>query len=406
VRTLPTSCHVPAIPAGLALTGAAFSFTGVYLASGVLMPLLVLYQERWRLSAAQLTLAFAVFAIGFLAAVVTVGSLSDHVGRRPVLVGALIIQLTSNVLFFGASDVQWVIVARIVQGIATGTATAAFTASLVEHAPPNRKRLGSILASVSLTGGLAAGSLLAGTAIQLTTAPNAIVFITLIVITALSVVVVALSPETATRAPGALRSLIPRVAVPPPALTEFAAAVPVITAIWMLSGLAGGLAPSMVRSVFDLDSGLLNGLCGFLAPAASALATLLFARLEDRRLMMVGIYASIAGATGIACGAMLGILVVMFVGQGVAGAGFGASFAASLRLVLPLAATHQRAAVAAAIYLVSYIAFGVPVVVAGRMTACIGVVPTVICYSAASALLALVSLRAQSRLARRATALN
>ena len=179
----------PTLPAGLALTGAAITFTSLYLAAGALMPLLVVYKEQWGLPAALLTLAFAVFAIGFLAAVLTLGSLSDHVGRRPVLMGALIVQLASNVMFLVAPDIGWVIAGRIVQGFATGAATTAFTAALVELAPPNRKRLGTILGSVGLTGGLGVGSLLAGLAIQLTTTANAIVFIVLTIITILGIVV-------------------------------------------------------------------------------------------------------------------------------------------------------------------------------------------------------------------------
>ena len=95
----PATGRRPTLPAGLALTGAAITFTSLYLAAGALMPLLVVYKQQWDLPAALLTLAFAVFAIGFLAAVLTLGSLSDHVGRRPVLMGALIIQLASNVMF-------------------------------------------------------------------------------------------------------------------------------------------------------------------------------------------------------------------------------------------------------------------------------------------------------------------
>jgi len=129
----------PTLPAGLALTGAAITFTSLYLAAGALMPLLVAYKEQWGLPAALLTLAFAVFAIGFLAAILTLGSLSDHVGRRPVLMGALIIQLASNVMFLVAPGIGWVIAGRVVQGFATGAATTAFTAALVELAPPNRK---------------------------------------------------------------------------------------------------------------------------------------------------------------------------------------------------------------------------------------------------------------------------
>lgn len=368
------------------------------------MPLLVLYQEQWSLSSALVTLAFAVFAIGFLTSAMTMGALSDHVGRRSVLLSTLVIQLVSNVVFLVAPNIDWVIIARIVQGVAIGGATTAFTASLVELAPPDRKDLGTLLGSVSLTGDLAVGSLLAGTAIQLTSNANSIVFVVLVVMTVSGIAAVALSPETTTRMPGAFRSLIPRIVVPPPARREFVAAVPMIAAIWMLSGLSGGLAPSMVRSVFHLNSGLLNGICGFVAPAASAVAGAAFARVDARRAMTIGIYASIFGAIGIAWGASAASLPTMFLGQTVAGVGFGASFAAALRIVLPIAATHQRAGVAAAIYLVSYVAFGVPVVVAGRLTSALGVVQTVFWYSAASTLLALVSLGTQFRLARSRTA--
>ena len=364
------------------------------------MPLLVVYQEQWKFPAALLTLAFAVFAIGFLAAVLTLGSLSDHVGRRPVLIGALIIQLASNITFLVAPDIGWVIAGRIVQGAATGAATTAFTAALVELAPPNGKRLGTILGSVGLTGGLGVGSLLAGLAIQLTTTANSIIFIVLTIITILGIVVIALSPESVTRAPGALRSLVPRVAIPPATRTEFAAAAPVIAAIWMLSGLSGGLAPSMVRSVFLLNSGLLNGLSGFIAPATSAVIGLAFARLDPRRAMTIGIYASIVGAVAIISGVFAGSLAIMLIGQAIAGAGFGASFTASLRLIFPLAAAHQRAGVVAGIYIVSYIAFGVPIVIAGQLAGPLGLVPTVFWYSAVTVLLALISLRAQLQLRR------
>jgi MFS family permease len=396
----PATRRLPTLPAGLALTGGAITFTSLYLAAGALTPLLVVYKEQWKFPPALLTLAFAVYAIGFLAAVLTLGSLSDHVGRRPVLIGALIIQVGSNVMFLVASDIGWVIAGRIVQGVAGGVATTAFTAALVEIAPANRKRLGTILGSAGLTGGLGVGSLLAGLAIQLTTTANSIIFIVLTIVTILGIVVIALSPESVTRAPGALRSLVPRIAFPPATRREFAAAAPVIAAIWMLAGLSGGLAPSMVRSVFHLNSGLLNGLSGFIAPATSAVIGLAFARVDPRRAMTIGIYASIVGAIGIISGVFAGSLALMIIGQAIAGVGFGASFTASLRLIFPLAAAHQRAGVVAGIYLVSYIALGVPIVIAGQLTGPLGEVPTVSWYTALTVLLALISLIAQIRIKR------
>ncbi|TCN41854.1 putative MFS family arabinose efflux permease [Kribbella orskensis] len=396
----PASRRRPLLPAGLALAGAAITFTSLYLAAGALTPLLVVYKEQWNFPASLLTVAFAVYAIGFLAAVLTVGSLSDHIGRRPVLIGALVVQVASNLLFLVASDIGWVIAGRIVQGVASGAATTAFTAALVELAPPSRKRLGMILGSVGLTGGLGFGSLLAGLAIQLTTAANTIIFVVLTVVTILGTVVVALSPESVTRSPGALRSLIPRIAFPPATRREFAAAAPVVAAVWMLAGLSGGIAPNMVRSVFHLNSGLLNGLAGFIAPATSAVIGLVFARVDSRRAMTIGIYASIIGAVGIISGVYAGSLAIMILGQAIAGVGFGASFTAALRLIFPLAAEHQRAGVVGGIYLVSYVALGLPIVIEGQLTGPLGEIPAVTWYTGAAILLALMSLVAQLRLKR------
>ncbi len=286
------------------------------------------------------------------------------------------------------------------QGIAGGVATTAFTAALVELAPPNRKRLGAILGSVGVTGGLGLGSLLAGVAIQFTTAANAIVFVVLTIVTILGMVVIAAAPESVPRAPGAVRSLVPRVAIPPVARSEFAATAPVLAAVWMLGGLSGGLAPSMVHSVFHLNSGLLNGLTGAVAPATSAVVGLAFARLDPRRAMSIGIVAAIIGPIVIIGGVLLASLATMIVGQAIAGVGFGASFTAALRLIVPLVAANQRAGVVAGIYIVSYLAFGVPIVVAGQLTGALGPVPTVVWYSAMTMVLALISLAAHVRLER------
>jgi hypothetical protein len=389
-----------ALPGGLALTGTAVTFTSLYFAAGALMPLLVVYQRQWNLPPSVFAAAFAVFALGFLISVLTVGSMSDHVGRRPVLLGALLVQLVSNVMFLTAPDVGWMIAGRVLQGIATGAATTAFTALLVEVAPQTRKRLGATLGSVCLTGGLATGSLIAGLLIQLTSVPNSLIFGGLVITTILGIAVVTLSPESMARTPGALQSLVPRFGLPHSARSEFIAGAPAAAAVWMLSGLSGGIAPGMVRSFFHVDSGLLNGVSGFVAPAASAGVGLAFARLDPRRSMIIGVYLSIAGAGGIAGGLAAESLPLMIVGQAIGGAGFGASFTAFLRLVVRLVAPHEYAGVVSAIYLLSYSAFGVPIVVEGLLVTRLGMGPTILGYASLSALLALLSLRAQLQVQR------
>nr|WP_149440448.1 MFS transporter [Mycolicibacterium sp. P1-5] len=92
-------------------------------------------------------------------------------------------------------------------------------------------------------------------------------------------------------------------------------------------------------------------------------------------------------------GVVTGQLSIMIIGQAIAGAGFGASFTAALRLVMPRATEHERAGLAAAIYLVSYIAFGVPMVLAGQATGAYGTVPTVVWFGVVACALALLGLR-------------
>jgi MFS family permease len=383
------------IPQAAVFVATAITFTSVYLATGALTPLLVAYRDQWHFASAQLTLAFAVYAVGFLAALLVLGPLSDHLGRRPVLIGALAVHLASNVLFLMAPNIGWVVAGRIVQGIAQGAATTAFTAALVELATPKQQRLGAILGSAGVTAGLGGGSLLAGIAIQLISPANSVIFIVLTLVTLVGTGVIALSPETVPRSPGAVRSLVPRLSIPKAARVEFFAAAPVVAAIWMLAGLSGGLAPSMVGTVFHHSSGLLNGVAGFVAPATSAVVGLAFARVNSRLAMTIGIYASVLGALGIIMGVLAGSLALMFVGQCIAGIGFGASFTAALRLILPLVAVNQRASIVAALYVVSYLALGIPIIIAGRITAQLGVVTTVVWYTAATVLLSLGSLAAQ-----------
>lgn len=178
------------------------------------------------------------YAGGFLLALLTAGSLSDYVGRRPVLLGALSVQLVSMVMFLTATDIAAVIAARVVQGLATGAATSAFSAALVELAPPTRKNLGTVMGSVGVAGGLGVGALLAGLAIEYAPQPNAFVFTTLSVVTVSGVVATALAQESGIRRHGALRSLVPRIRVPGPVRGEFAGAAPVVAAGWMLAALS------------------------------------------------------------------------------------------------------------------------------------------------------------------------
>src|SRR3989442_14792304 len=68
-------------------------------------PLYATYQAKWDFSPITVTVIFGVYAFVFLAALLTVGALSDHIGRRPAVLVAVILQAVAVVVFIQAGSV-------------------------------------------------------------------------------------------------------------------------------------------------------------------------------------------------------------------------------------------------------------------------------------------------------------
>src|SRR5258705_1759076 len=95
-------------------------------------PLYGLYQARWGFSAITTTVVFASYAVAVLISLLVAGSLSDHIGRRPVLLVSLLVQVATMWVFVTADGVPQLIAARIVQGLATGAALGAVGAGMLD----------------------------------------------------------------------------------------------------------------------------------------------------------------------------------------------------------------------------------------------------------------------------------
>jgi hypothetical protein len=196
----------------------------------------------------------------------------------------------------------------------------------------------------------------------------------------LGMIVVIASPETAARRGGALQSLTPRVSVPQMAHSEFFASIPVHIATWMVGGLYLGLVPSIMRGVFDIDSGLVTGLAILALSGTGALPGFLFGSAPARSAVILAGSLTVAGTAVTLFSIITGPLPLFFVGSVIAGAGFGASFSGALRIIAPLAEACQHAELFAAIYVVSYLSFSLPVVIAGLLVSTAGIMPTAVVY--------------------------
>jgi predicted MFS family arabinose efflux permease len=391
------------LPSTAAFVGVAIAYAGLYLAAGAPSPLFVQYQQQWGFPAGLLTIAFAAYAFGLVAAILVAGSLSDFIGRRPVLIGALSVELISMVMFILAPNIGWVIVARIIQGLATGGATSAFAASLLELAPAKARNLGAIIGAAAPAGGLGLGALLAGIAVQFSAEASVIVFAGLAVIMVLGGLVAIFARETVVRQPGAVRSLQPRIVIPAAARGEFAATIPVLLASWMLAALFIGLAPTIIQSIFHIKSGLVDGLTVFIEPGAAAVIGFVLGRLTSRHTILVGGLAVFLGTAVIVAGIGIESLPLLWLGGIVGGVGFGASFSGTLRILGPFAQPHQRAELFAAVFLVAYLSFGIPAIILGQLVAPFGLLPTVIGFGGVTLVAAFAGALVRLRMARKAS---
>jgi predicted MFS family arabinose efflux permease len=385
----------------VAFAGTAIALAGLFLAAGAPSPLFVQYQQEWGFPAALLTVAFGAYAIALILALIIAGSLSDFVGRRPVLIGSLIVELASMLMFLFAPNIGWIIAARVVQGLATGAATSAFSASLLELAPDRARKVASIIGGAAPAGGLGLGALLSGIAVQFSTDASAIVFCALAVIMILGAVVAYFAAETVVRRPGALASLAPRLRIPAAARVEFAGTVPVLIGGWMFSALFIGLVPSIVSGIFDIHSGLVEGISVFIAPGVAAASGFVLGRYTPRTVLLVGGVAVAMGIAVVVAGIGAQVLPLIWFGGVVGGFGFGGTFSGTLRLLGPFADSRQRAELFAAVFLVSYLAFGVPAIILGQLVAPLGLLETVIGFGLVTFAAAIVGIVAQARLARR-----
>lgn len=404
VAPVPTAGKSRRLGHGRAFIAIAAIFVLFMAASSAPSPLYVVYQQLWRFTPTTLTVIFAVYVVGLVGSLLTLGALSDHIGRKPVLAAAIVLEAVSLVLFAVAGNVGVLLAARVLQGIATGAAMTTLGATLIDLNPPHAPRRAGVVNGVVPLAGLAIGALGCGALVQYGPAPTHLVYELLLGGMLLAALAVAALPETSARRPGARRSLIPKLGVPPLIRSHLIALVPILLASWALVGLYLSLGPSIASGLLGLHSHLIGGLVVTLFCGTGALTAFAFRaanpgpiQLWSPALLTVGTAVSLVGVqTSTVWPAVTGTVI--------AGLGFGGSALTSFSTLVRLAAPEERGELLAVALVISYVAFSVPAVIAGLASTAYGLHTTATVYAGvviAFSALALVARIARGRRAAR-----
>jgi MFS family permease len=368
---------------GPAFAAIAAVFVLFLAASSAPSPLYVVYQQQWSFSASTLTTVFAVYVLGMIGALLVLGALSDHLGRRPVLLSAIALEAVAMLLFITAGDVHLLLTARFVQGVATGAAMTTLGASLVDLNPPHAPHRAGVVSGAAPSFGLALGALGCGFLVQYGPHPTRLVYALLLAGMVAAGLVVALLPETSQRRRGAVRSLQPRLGVAPRLRADLLALVPILVASWALGGLYLSLGPSVAAGLFGLSSHVIGGLVVTLLCLPASVTSFLLRGWPIERTLALGAVLLVAG-TGVGLGGVeADSVTAAALGTAVAGVGFGAASLASFGTLARIAEPSERGELFAVAFVISYLAFSIPAVIAGFAATNVGLHRTAVVYSTA-----------------------
>ncbi|MFZ3469037.1 MFS transporter [Streptomyces sp. 4.24] len=403
----------PAVDAAGGPRGTGFWLVGavlvlLMLSSSVPSALYVLYQQEWGLSSGMITVVFALYAVTVLAGLLLFGSLSDTLGRRPVLGAGLVLAIVSMGLFAGAGGLGLLLAARAVQGLAVGLATGAMGAALLELAPRSRPALGAQVNSAGPTIGIGLGGIGAGLLVQYAPAPTVLTYLLLVGAFAVALVGVVRMRESAPARPdpgrGRFKITPHRIRVPAAARGRFAVLILTIVAVWSVGGFYLSLGPHLALSLLESTNYLAGGATVALLAGAATAAQLLLGRIEALRTAVLGLLGLLAGLTLVLLALGLGSAPVFLAATTVLGAGWGAAFLGAFRALSALAEPAHRGELTAAVYVFAYLAMSVPAVLAGLLTNIHGLHRTSVGFMAAVAAVCAVALLATLRLAARTRA--
>lgn len=350
--------------ASLGIYRSAWVVSAIFILSNAATPLYSYWQQALGFSSGTLTVIFASYIVGLLLTLAIAGQLSDHFGRKALLLPCIGIAIIAAMLFDQAHSVALLMLARLLTGIAVGLVVTGGMANVVEHAEPHRKAFAALMASVAMVAGAGTGPLLAGFIASRYAAPVHPVFVIEIGLLLLALVAVLRQPN---RRPGQGRFTLRLPSVPRAnlgaVLTGISFFGPGITATsFVLS-----LGPKLIALLLGANSPLVTGSMAFSMFVVAVGVQLLARKLHNRVVFYASGVSTIAAMLCAGLALKLGSAACFLAAALLAGAGQGLGQLGGLRLIAEHVAAGRRAEANALFNIGGYVPAGIIPVAAGYL---------------------------------------
>jgi MFS family permease len=357
--------------------------------TSLITPLIPLYQEALGFNDTVVTLFLMCYVVTLVPSMLTLGQFSDQVGRRPVLFGALGTLAVAQVIILTEPGLTGLLIARGLQGAATGAFFGTCTAFLVDASPAGRRRFSSALSSISVRLGLGLGPGIAGVLIQYAPDPFRLPFAAHLVLLAIAAAIVWFLPETVVernRRPIRLRLEVPQ----RERAVFWRVLVPSGMILSLFDGVALSLVPVFIVRVIGVTNYALVGASGFLVLASGAASQAMVPNMAPRRALVIGLAVGAAAFFGVVIAAPLESVTLLLVSVAITGAACGLMMKGGIDLTTEIAPPEHRGKLLSAYYVACYLGgFSVPLLLVGLISDAVGLTAALLVLAITAALAAL-----------------
>jgi hypothetical protein len=366
--------NTPAAPAGPSrrhrsgFWTVAYAYLIVMAVATLPSPLYGLYRIRDHPSALMITIVFAIFAGGTIAALLADRFLAARVGRRGVMLGSVATMMIAVGLLAAWKALPGLLIGRLLSGVAVGLASGTAITYLIELRlranPAASAAWAQVIGTCVTVGGLGIGPLIAGFLAQWAGQPLVVSYLVFVGLGAVALAGLSAAPETAAlpsrSAPARAAGQGRPVRLPVPAAAGTLAA-------FAANGLFAGLSGLFLATTLRHPSHALAGAALFVVFTCGVASQLATARLPASRVLAVGTTSMLAGLVLLVVSVRLASpsLPLFLIAGGLIGAGSGAVFKGTTGLVLAASPPESRIAMTSALVIALYVGLSVPVIGAG-----------------------------------------
>ncbi|SFO27951.1 Predicted arabinose efflux permease, MFS family [Mesorhizobium sp. NFR06] len=352
-----------------AMAAVAAMIAALFAGSTALTPLYVIYKQAFGFSQITLTLVYAVYVVGNLAALLFFGRLSDAIGRRPAAMAAMAVAVVSALFFLFAENLAWLDIARILSGLGIGIGAGTGTAWLAELIEGKDKSRAAIIATSTNFVGLGGGALLSGLLAQYAPWPLRLTFGAYLVLLALVTLLIWRTQETISR-PGTLSdvSMRPRLSVPEDIRAQFVA--PAVTGFGAMAlvGFYAALAPSILAQQLHATNHAEAGGLFFELSIVAAATIVGTAWLSSRSIMLAALVLMIPTVALIVAAQVYASMALMIAATAICGVAAALGYRGGLQVVNQIAPADRRAEVVSAFFICCFCGNALPVIGIGVLS--------------------------------------